>query len=218
MFQQMIKKGFVATFLTLIIVTLIVEWFNFQKIEQILYEFNTKGKDQSVHDSIKDYQAVPCSFDLFSPAYGLITFAHYQYPERGIDRESLSVGFYNLSRNTIFSTNWSAVRTGGTTVKNTTFEELLAMVKKDCSQFQETGSISLSLDEMRWVYSAAPTKEELEKERLKKIQEIKMEIATLNAEKKQELTDGYGYNPDFTDDELYEWAEQVDLTDFDPGF
>ena len=57
---------------------------------------------------------------------------------------------------------WDDSYTGGTTIKNTTFPELVAMVKEDCNQFQDGGSKG----EIEWRYSKAPTQDEIKQDKI----------------------------------------------------
>gem|GEM_PF-6638314 len=56
---------------------------------------------------------------------------------------------------------------GGTTIKNTTYEEVLEMVKNDCSQFQEAKGKYDDID-INWSYAKydRELEEERDKERL----------------------------------------------------
>jgi len=135
-------------------------------VKSVLYGYNTKGKNQVVFDSIKNYDAIMCNYNIFKPKYTLITSAHYQY--NNIDKNSLSIGFFSLSRPHIFSSSWSIKFIGGTTVTNTTFSELVKMVKEDCGQFQE-GHGDFYGKDLAWSYSPAPTQEELDRRNIRSI-------------------------------------------------
>lgn len=80
-----------------------------------------------------------------------ITNIEIAYPF--MDGKTGHVSFYEPKR--IFwatSNDWDNARTGGTTVKNTTFPELVKMVKEDCYQFQE-GHGDYYGEDLAWSYS-----------------------------------------------------------------
>lgn len=64
--------------------------------------------------------------------------------------------FYNVSLKNIFSQKYNFVYLGGADVENTTFPELLKMVKQDCAQFQKGNKKG----RVEWIYSKAETEEE----------------------------------------------------------
>jgi hypothetical protein len=118
-----------------------------------------------------------CNRDLFDPIFA--------YPFT-LENES-HIGFYRPGKLFWASTNdWGASYTGGTTVKNTTFEKLVKMAKEDCSQFQKgyldyTGYEHLSEQEkddryweidaknLGWTYTPyAPDPEPTEEEKARK--------------------------------------------------
>ncbi len=148
-----IKLSIIGIILILLIVIL-YQIFVFSSVRQILYDYNTSGKNQIVHDSIKNYDSIMCQFGILDTKYSLITYSKYEK-----DREYLTIGFYSLSRPNLFSTNWQAEYTGGTTIKNTTFPELVKMVKEDCSQFQG-GFVNEDPNGIGWTYTRAQTKAE----------------------------------------------------------
>lgn len=88
---------------------------------------------------------VRCNDDFWNPEFAY-TFI--------IDNK-VHIGFYK-SDNLFYqqSDGWDKNRTGGTTVKNTTFEELLKMVKQDCSQFQKPKG-NPDDETINWRYSPA---------------------------------------------------------------
>jgi hypothetical protein len=123
--------------------------------------------DNIVFDGkIRDF--IRCNMNILKPEFA------YTYKIG----ETADVDFYN-SINLFSQTEeeWDNSYTGGTTVKNVTFPELVAMVKEDCEQFKRgyldyTGYEDLSEEEKRekyyeierknlgWTYTPAPKKTE----------------------------------------------------------
>ncbi|MCK5589296.1 MAG: hypothetical protein KAI16_03225 [Candidatus Pacebacteria bacterium] len=70
---------------------------------------------------------VRCNLSIFEPEFASVFFAMNQ-------------GHISFKKTSLFSQTkqeWENSYIGGTTIKNTTFPELLKMVKEDCYQFQE---------------------------------------------------------------------------------
>lgn len=103
-----------------------------------LYAEKILSQNKEIQNAFKNYEILTCNFHLTEPKYVFISFQHYSYPEDEIDIELLRIDFYNLFRANIFSRDWEIKRTGGTTVENATYAELLKMTKKNCSQFQKS--------------------------------------------------------------------------------
>lgn len=106
------------------------------------------AKDMKVDfpDKFVTYDILRCNFGINDIEYGFVG----EYVNR-ID--NLKIFFYNMKRDSIFSINdWNDEYIGGTTIKNTTFPELVSMVKEDCSQFQE-GHGDYYGEDLAWSYS-----------------------------------------------------------------
>ncbi len=80
---------------------------------------------------------IRCNYNILEPEFtyavelNLIT-------DNGIEINKKMLSFHKIKK--IFSQTeleWKNSRIGGTTVENTTFPELVKMVKQDCSQFQD---------------------------------------------------------------------------------
>lgn len=81
---------------------------------------------------VQKYTIIRCESGLLRGLYGFV----YENKFKTITDEHIH--FYQTMRDSIFSWTFNTQYTGGTTVKNTTFPELVKMVKKDCSQFQDS--------------------------------------------------------------------------------
>jgi hypothetical protein len=94
-------------------------------------------------NKFKNKEIVKCDlFDIFSPKYAFVG-------EYNDELNSKKIFFYKIKKESIFSNqNLTDDYIGGTDIKNTTFPELLKMVKKDCSQFQKSSSVDDSEDSM----------------------------------------------------------------------
>ena len=93
--------------------------------------FIQKSFEKHIDGKIGDYgdDFIRCNWNILD--------VDIAYPFQ--DGENVHISFYKPGK--IFwatSDDWNSARTGGTIVTNTTFSELVAMVKEDCSQFQES--------------------------------------------------------------------------------
>ena len=102
------------------------------------------------HDDFKDrvqkYDIIKCSFAINNLEHSFV------YEEKYNERVSYHIHFYLVSRNNIFSQKLKAKYTGGTNIENTTFSELVKMVKEDCSQFQKAKGDYYD-ETINWSYS-----------------------------------------------------------------
>ncbi len=124
------------------------------------YQNHSLKKSFSIEkkESFKEAEFVRCNWNIFNPEFA------YTFPG--------TIGFYK-SNNLFYQTKeeWNQNRTGGTTVKNTTFPQLLEMVKEDCEQFKKPKGERTDKT-INWSYGKykppkEKTPEEIEKERLK---------------------------------------------------
>lgn len=145
-------KIILILFAFIAIVILITEILIYKKIDKKLIEKEVFSESENVQNSYISYQPVKCRFSFSAMEYAFISHLHYIYPEDDVDMESLNIGFYNVSRTHFFSSNWKINYTGSTEVHNTTFTQLVKMVKEDCSQFQR-GHGDYYGDELAWSYS-----------------------------------------------------------------
>ena len=105
---------------------------------------------------------IRCNWNIFSPEFAYIWF----------DNEG-NISFDKQSKIFWLKDDWGNTSIGGTTIKNTTFHQLLTMVKEDCYQFQKPrGNSSDKTINWRWV--AAPTEEEKKEREWEKQQSEKL--------------------------------------------
>ena len=161
----------ISIVISLLVTVVIYQALSLNDTKQIIHDSNTKGKTQIVHDSIKNYEITTCNLNIFKPE-----IAYVSYSKR-VDsgRERYHVSFYNFQKENIIFGKWNFEYTGGTTVKNTTFNNLLKMVKEDCYQFQKSGSIGIKQDSIQWIYSKVESKEREEQRRKRKEEREKKE-------------------------------------------
>ncbi len=124
----------------------------------------------------EEVQLIRCNWNIFKPEFTFV-FATDDGGHMSF-RESENIFWQSKE-------NWRKNKTGGTTVQNTTFKNLLSMVKDDCYQFQkdynwsETWGTEKEKTELRWQYSKLikidkeKEKKELEKQREKARKELK---------------------------------------------
>jgi len=128
------------------------------------------------------------------------------------------IGFYR-SENLFYQTEkeWENNEIGGTTVINTTFPELVKMVKKDCYQFQEDYDNPL-VDKggIDWGYREVEppkTEEELKMEKKQKyydtIKGMKYQFDNFTDLQKTKFTEFYGDINSMNSDKIYSVVEQL---------
>ncbi len=187
--MKKIIKILLGTFILLVIVYFII--FNIQNY----FLLNSLNKywtnDQNEDFKLINYESVRCNWNIFKPEVAFV--------DKSItlgDIEELEIFFYkakNLFK--VANEDWENSYTGGTTIKNTTFPQLLAMVKEDCYQFQINGK----KENISWIWMKYD-KEKEEKEKysidedemalLKQIQLTDEEIENyrkLNSEEREKL-------------------------------
>lgn len=114
------------------LITVLVGFFsvNYYAHSKISYALAVRKKAVEFPDKYKAYTTVKCEpYDFSSNEY---VFVGHR-PERPFD-----VMFYDLISGDFINENYEFEYMGGATIENTTFPELLQMVKQDCSQFQES--------------------------------------------------------------------------------
>lgn len=130
--------------------------------------------------------------------------------------------FHKIKFKNLFSPNkinWDDNYIGGTDIKNTTFPELVKMVKKDCSQFQEDYN-NPDPNGIDWGYREAEppappkTLEEISEEeygnRLNSIKAMKIQYNELFTDlQKEKFAEFYGDINSMTDDEIYEVVQRL---------
>ena len=126
------KKSTKLSLIILIFLLIITGYSYFQYFIKIPKVIATDSWVFKFPDKYEQYEIVKCNlFDVMNPEYAFVGILTV-YGTR-----SYEVDFYNLEKNNPFSET-KVNYTGGTTVTNTTFPELVKMVKEDCGQFQES--------------------------------------------------------------------------------
>ena len=92
---------------------------------------------------------IRCDLNIFEPEF---TDVYFTGDEGNISFKKTKMFFQT-------DEEWRQSRTGGTTIKNTTFPELVKMVKEDCDQFKQAKG-EYHDKTMNWSYSKAPSQEE----------------------------------------------------------
>jgi len=181
------KKGSKIFISFIIIISLIgiYQIYSIKKIKDVIINYETRSGDKELRSSIKENILQICNLNIYKPK---VAFVYHDIGNKNYKNNSLEIGFYDVSRNNPFSTNWQTEYTGGTTIQNTTFPELVKMVKEDCSQFQKAKG-DFHDKTINWSYSpytpkppkspefeeTEQTEEELEKERQEILEIMKFE-------------------------------------------
>ena len=117
----------------------------------MLQNYQIKGALEKYNESELDdkHALIRCNYNILLPEFAYVFFA--------MDQGHIS---FDQIKKVFWSTqDWDTSSTGGTTIKNTTFPELVKMVKEDCGQFQD-GYDNPDPDGPAWTYSKAETIEE----------------------------------------------------------
>ena len=146
--KKIIKTGLLST-LILIILCLLGFYLQNYLVEKSLEKFNKEPLGD-------DYALIRCNLNVFNPEFAYIFFTG----------DEGNISFDTLSKIIWKSEDWKQSYVGGTTIKNTTFPELVKMVKKDCEQFKK-GHGDYYGDELAWSYSPY----ELEPEKTEEMKE-----------------------------------------------
>jgi len=162
---------------------------------------------KNIKETEKPYNFQRCNFNIFDSEFAYLT---------GKNRALIS--FYKPKH--LFSQSkeeWKNSRTGGTTIKNTTFDELVKMAKEDCSQFQEDFDAEDPKTQIDWGYrEVEPPKTEKELEMEKK-EEYYGTIKGMNYQfdnlftdlQKTKFTEFYGDIHSMTNEEKYNLAKEI---------
>jgi len=160
----------IFTIIILIIIYFSILFFQNYKINKINYNYLVKlNNRQELTKELKDKHTLKrCNFNIFKPEY-------YQVSGGNNDALITFYKFDNMLLNNLTPDNLEEKYLGFTRVKNTTFDNLLKMVKEDCYQFQTNGK----KDNTSWVYmeynyeEEQRGKKEREEERKRIMEEIK---------------------------------------------
>jgi len=154
----------------LILILVIFSYYFYIKIPESI---KTDSWVYKFPDKYEKHEVIKCNlFDFINPEFAFVGIMTVY------DTRSYEVDFYQPDDNNPFNTK--VVYTGGTTIENTTFPELVEMVKEDCDQFKkayydksELGYTddmtdtekterwhATELKNINWSYSKAPSQEE----------------------------------------------------------
>ncbi len=151
-----------AISILILLITIITSYF----LQTYLVKRSLENKWLTAKETeFKGYEVVRCNLSILQPEVAFVDDYILLDVIKGLE-----IHFYTQENIFDFSRNsWSDKNyTGSTDVKNIAFPELLAMVKKDCSQFQE-GYGDYYGDKLTWSYTEPrpeKTPEDLEAERL----------------------------------------------------
>jgi len=168
----------IVLFLVLIIGIYIIQNYSFQKSFEDNYQ---KEKIRDTQDFIR------CNYNLLNPEFAFLF-------DLG-EGEDKHIAFHK-TKNLLSLTEeeWDTTYTGGTTITNTTFPELMKMVKEDCSQFQQGGRNG----KMEWIYSPAQAREEIDKD---KIDQLEYRFSGYGNDTKEAFIEAYGDIARMSDEE-----------------
>lgn len=142
--------------LVIIIFTLIILSFSYYlinlNIEKSLISYWTMDNPNYI---FYEYKVIRCNNKIIYPEVAFVAESQFkEYPN------DFNIHFYNIIK-PFDKTEENRKYIGSTTIKNTTFPELVKMVKEDCSQFQKAKGDSDD-ETINWSYSPAPTQEKLD--------------------------------------------------------
>ncbi len=149
-----------------IIILILISYFIICTIQNkvMIEKLNSIFKKQNSiqKNDLSKIESVRCNWNIFNLEYVVI---HDLF---NVGRNEFYIYFFKQKN--IF--NFERERTGGTTVKNTTFPQLLKMVREDCYQFQKPKGTPRD-KEINWRYvkytpEPPKTKEEIEQEKKEK--------------------------------------------------
>jgi|GEM_PF-5174488 len=164
---------------------------------------------------ISHSEIIRCDNNLLHPAVAFLS-EHVLLE----DIDELKVYFYRIKD--IFSKNENTRDfIGVATVTNTTFPELVKMVKEDCSQFQADYNNPDS-DGIDWGYreaEPAPTPEQIKEEEDQRyysmVKSTRYQFSMFTELQKRKFTEVYGDIMSMTDDEVYQVAKRIKDNGFD---
>jgi len=215
------KKYFVIAPTILVFVLTLLVFFSYKSSYSALYKDKILTQDEEIQNAFKEYEMVNCNFSLNNPEHAFVSFQHYIYPEDNTEMKFWRVDFYLLKRSNIFSQKWDIQRTGGTTITNTTFPELVKMVKEDCSQFQADYN-NPDPDGIDWGYreaEPAPTPEQVKEEEDQRyysmVKSTRYQLTMFTELQKSKFIEVYGNIMTMTDDEVYQVAKRIKDNGFD---
>jgi len=150
--KNFVKKITVA--IVLIVVTFIGLFF-------LQGHFAAKGLTEYVFsydtENLLAYEVVRCNTSFRKPEFAFIDQEYNQYTKT----DDFSIDFHYIEDTLHINQNdWTKYYIGSTDIINTTFPQLVAMVKEDCSQFQQ-GYDNPDPEGIGWTYTPA---EPLEKQ------------------------------------------------------
>ena len=136
--------------------------------EEVL-KYETRNYKKELVDSIKEKDFTVCNYNILKPE---IAFVYQDISNSDNKNNSLEVGFYNFQKENLIFGKWNFEYTGGTTISNTTFSNLLKMVKEDCSQFQKDSKDikDFKYKDISWGHREYDAKAEEQKELQKKME------------------------------------------------
>ncbi|PID83162.1 hypothetical protein CSB11_02345 [Candidatus Campbellbacteria bacterium] len=109
------------------------------KTHQLNYWFPSKGK------KINKYESVRCSYSIFD------TKSVFVSEQVILDKYKELALYFSDYSNSFFTSKVNEKYLGSSKVNNTTFPELLRMVKQDCEQFQK-GKGNRNDKTINWIY------------------------------------------------------------------
>jgi len=214
----MIKKNF-----TIIIISIV--------ILPLFYFATYLIQNQTLKKSYVDYNEgqgadsfIRCNLNIFEPEF---TDIYFTGDEGNISFKKTTRMFFQSNE------EWKKSRTGGTTIKNTTFPELVEMVKEDCSQFQKayydeseigyTDDMTdtekterwheTELKNINWSYSKAPTQDEISQD---KIDFIHRAFSSLEDSVEKVFIERYGDINTMSDEDKFAIYDEVQEKGWDP--
>ncbi|MDD5305912.1 MAG: hypothetical protein PHU25_01190 [Deltaproteobacteria bacterium] len=160
-------------------------------------------------ETLIQYDIESCHFGVLTPEYALIT----EEDILGDGNRDYELLYYQIENRLPFTSNWQITYTGGTTVYNTTFPELVKMVKADCGQFQKSKG-NHDDPTINWSYSPYIPEPELtpeekaEQERQDLVENLRLELEWLTEKELADVKQKYGISKGSMDRDFIRWYEQ----------
>ena len=152
----------------------------------------------------EDTKFIRCNYNILEPEFAF-TFG---------TGDGGRIGFYR-PKHFFYQTEqeWDDNDIGGTTIENTTFPELVKMVKKDCSQFQKSKG-NYTDETINWSYSSYTPEpvltpdEQAVKERQDLVENLRLELEWLSEDELKAVEEKYGITKRSMDKDFIEWYEK----------
>jgi hypothetical protein len=148
---------------------------------------------------VQQYDIIRCKFGFTKMVYAFV------YENKYKDMLDHHIYFFDINKNNLFSTTINSEYTGGTTIENTTFDELVKMTEKDCFQFQHAKG-DYRDETINWSYSLARTQEKNNEDTINNLLD---DYFSYTDEAREVYREIYGNPNDMTDEKKLELYNKI---------